>query len=207
MNNTTFDSYLQDGCGRCHLFQSPECKVHQWTDILEGLRELLRDAGLDEQMKWGTPCYMLEGKNVIMLASLRGCCAVSFLKGAALADTDGALVSPGPNTRFARQLRFTSFEEFLERRQQVVAHIQETIALERAGVEVELADDPEPLPDELAQALAADPELAASFDALTPGRQRSYLLHISGAKQPETRQRRVERCVDKIMAGKGFNER
>lgn len=206
MNNTTFDSYVQEGCGRCHLFQSPACKVHQWTDLLIELRELLLEAGLEEQMKWGTPCYMFEGKNIIMLSSLKGACVLGFLKGAALADEDHLLVSPGPNTRFARQLRFTSLAELIPRRAQIARYIQAAIALERAGIKVEVDDALAPLPLELDAALAADMELASAFEALTPGRQRSYILHISGAKQPQTRERRVERCVDKILAGKGFHD-
>lgn len=207
MNNTSVDSYLRDGCGRCEHYRTPECKVHRWTDGLEALRELLLESGLVEEMKWGSPCYTLNGKNVVMLVSRREYCALSFFKGAALADGDGVLVSPGPNSRFARLLTFRSLEEVMERRLQAARLVQQAIELERAGTKVTPSDAPEPVPVELEQRLAADPELRRAFESLTPGRQRSHILYIAGAKQSETREKRIERCVPKIAAGKGFNER
>lgn len=207
MNNTSFESYLQDGCGRCGKFQTPECKVHSWTDTLAALRELLLSFGLEEAMKWGSPCYMVDGKNVLMLASFKEHCALSFLKGAALADEDGLLESAGPNSRIVRMIKFRSLDDLSGRREQVALLIQLAIDAEKAGVRVEVDRQPEPMPEELEQRLIRDPLLAQAFDDLTPGRQRSHILYVGGAKQSATREARVERCVPKILEGRGFNER
>jgi len=207
MNTTSVDAYLRDGCGRCDLYQTPACKVHRWTAILEGLRALVRASGLVEEMKWGSPCYTLDGKNVAMLVSLKDHCALQFFKGAALPDDAGELEAPGPNSRFVRLLAFRSLAELERRRARAAWFLDRAIAIERDGTPVVVPDAREPMPAELEQRLAADPALAVAFAALTPGRQRSHLLHISGAKQAETRERRVDRCAPDIAAGRGFNER
>lgn len=206
MNNTSVDSYLAEGCGRCELFQTPQCKVHRWTEILVALRAMLRAAGLTEEMKWGSPCYTLAGKNVAMLVSLKESCALQFFKGAALHDPHGALDRAGPNSLAGRLLRFTALPQLIERRELVQDLLQQAIAVEQAGIKIAKPSAREPLPAELEQRLAADPELQRAFAALTPGRQRSHILHVSGAKQTETRQRRAERCVVEILAGRGFGE-
>jgi uncharacterized protein YdeI (YjbR/CyaY-like superfamily) len=207
MNNTSVDSYLQDGCGRCEHYKTPACKVHLWTKALVGLRELLLSSGLVEEMKWGSPCYTLGGKNVVMLMSFRESCALQFFKGAALVDDEGLLESPGPNSRFGRFLKFRSIEEVLARKAVTRRLVEQAILLERAGKKVVVASAPEPVPVELEQRLEADADLRRAFEALTPGRRRSHILHISGAKQSETRARRVDRCAPEILAGRGFNER
>ena len=207
MNNTSVDSYLQDGCGRCEHYKTPACKVHLWTNALVGLRELLLSSGLVEEMKWGSPCYTLGGKNVVMLMSFRESCALQFFKGAALVDDEGLLESPGPNSRFGRFLKFRSIEEVLARKAVTRRLVEQAILLERAGKQVVVASAPEPVPVELEQRLEADADLRRAFEALTPGRRRSHILHISGAKQSETRARRVDRCAPEILAGRGFNER
>lgn len=207
MNNTSVDSYLQDGCGRCDLFRTPECKVHLWTDALKALREILRDSALEETMKWGSPCYTFQGTNVILLTSLRRLCGISFLRGAAMRDEHGLLEKPGPNSRYARYMPFTDAAQVAEREPEIRAYIEEAIGLVRDGVRVDVGAETEPMPDELAERLDADEELRAAYERLTPGRQRSHILHVSGAKQSATRERRVEKCAGKILAGKGFNER
>lgn len=207
MITTSVDVYLRDGCGRCEHFKTPACKVRRWRPVLDALRELLLSTELVEEMKWGSPCYTLDGRNVVMLVALKESCALSFFKGAALADDDGALVSPGPNSRFTRLLRFTSLEEVAARRRQAARFIEQAIALERAGTKVTPRASAEAVPAELARRLAEDSAVRRAFEALTPGRRRSHVLHVSGAKQQETRERRVERCVPDILAGRGFNER
>lgn len=207
MNTTSVDAYLRDGCGRCDRYQTPDCKVHRWTDALAALRELVLASELTEEMKWGCPCYTLDGKNVVMIMALNDHCGLSFFKGAALDDADGVLQKPGPNSRIGRVIAFTSAEDVARMRPQVTRLLHQAIAAERAGVEVVVDDAPEPMPAELEQRLAVDPALRQAFEALTPGRQRSHILYVSGAKQPETRERRAERCAPKITAGKGFNER
>ncbi|MEB3221463.1 MAG: YdeI/OmpD-associated family protein [Candidatus Sericytochromatia bacterium] len=207
MPPTDVDAYLREGCGRCEHYRTPRCKVHPWRVGLEALREVLLAAGLQEAIKWGSPCYMLGGKNVAMLLSMRESFGLSFLKGAALQDAEGALEPPGPNSRHGRLLRFRSVEEALAGRPLAARYLAQAIALEQAGGGVIPEAPPEPMPEELAQRLAADPSLQQAFEALTPGRRRSHVLHVAGAKQPETRARRVERCGPAILAGKGFNER
>ena len=171
------------------------------------LRELVLAAGLVEEMKWGSPCYTLAGKNVVMLASFKDSCALSFFKGAALVNDEGALESPGPNSRFGRFLKFRSVEDVTARRALAVRLVDQAIALERAGTKVQVEPASEPVPAELEERLAKDDTLRQAFAALTPGRRRSHILHISGAKQSETRARRVDRCATDILAGRGFNER
>ena len=207
MNTTSVDSYLQDGCGRCEHYQTPACKVHRWTACLVRLREHACRSGLVETMKWGSPCYTLDGRNVAMIAAFKESCALSFFKGAALPDEGGLLESAGPNSHHARLLRFTTLEQVTSRADAIDRLLAAAIALERSGVKVERTAPREPIPDELAGRLAADAPLRAAFEALTPGRQRSHALHVAGAKQSETRARRVERCIPEILAGKGFNER
>lgn len=207
MNTTSVDAYLRDGCGRCDKYQTPACKVHRWTAPLVTLRALVLDAGLVEEMKWGSPTYTLDGKNVVMLAALVDHCGLQFFKGAALDDPDGVLESPGESSRFVRFLRFRTEADVLARRAVARRLVAQAIALERAGTKVEPKGGPEPVPVELEERLAADPRLAKAFAALTPGRRRSHVLHVSGAKQSATRARRVEKCLVDILAGRGFNER
>lgn len=207
MNNTSVDSFLADGCGRCDHFRTPQCKVHQWTEPLGVLRQLLRASELTEEMKWGSPCYTLDGKNVVMLAAFTDHCAISFLQGALLTDEGGRLERPGANTHAARVVRFTTAGEVRAQRAALQGFVEEAVALARSGARVPPPPQSEPVPEELQARLDADPALRAAFEALTPGRQRSYVLHVSGAKQSRTRAARVERCIPKIHAGKGFHER
>lgn len=207
MNRISVEAYLRDGCGRCDKYQTPACKVHRWTPALEQLRGFALAAGLTEEMKWGSPCYTLAGKNVAMLVSLLDCCALQFFQGAALADPDGTLEAPGPNSRFVRMLKFRGVAEVAERSAQVEQYLRQAVALAQGGVKVVPAPAAEPMPPELAARLAVDLELRAAFEALTPGRRRSHVLHIGGAKQADTRLRRLERCVPEILAGRGLQER
>lgn len=206
MNRGDVDSYLADGCGRCEKYRTPDCKVHHWAEVLVPLRDLLRETELDEQLKWGSPCYSLDGRNVVMITAFNDRAGLSFFKGVLLDDPDGLLQAPGPNSQAVRELRFTSSDEVEAHRDEVRRFLDEAIELERSGANVEFAKEPEPMPDELRARLDDDPTLAAAFDALTPGRQRSHILHVGGAKKSETRVNRVEKCAPRILAGKGFNE-
>ncbi len=206
MNNTSVDSWLTDGCGRCEHYRTPQCKVHDWTELLVELREVLRESGLLETMKWGSPCYTLDGKNVVMLTALRDYCAISFFKGSLIDDPERRLEAPGPSSQAARLFKFTSLEQVRANRGLAAAYVARAIEIERSGQRVEFRSD-EPVPDELQVILDGDPAVAAAFEALTPGRKRSYVLHVSGAKQARTREARAERCIPKILAGRGFNER
>ncbi len=207
MNRDSVDAYLSDGCGRCDRYKTPQCKVHLWTEALVQLRAILLESGLTEAMKWGSPCYALDGKNVVMLVSRNDYCALSFFKGALLTDERDVLAPPGPNSQAARLLTFTSARQVEASREYASRLITQAIELERSGAKVQFRRSPGPVPDELQARLNADAELRAAFSALTPGRQRSHILHVSGAKQRKTREARVARCVPKILEGRGFNER
>lgn len=201
------ETYLAKGCGRCEHFGTPECKVLLWTDTLLALRALLRSTELVESMKWGSPCYAVEGHgNVLMLTSFRRYAALSFFKGALLDDPDERLDRPGPNSQAMRLLPFQTADEVAAQEASIRGFVAQAIALEKAGARVDFKSD-EPMPEELQEMLDAQPEVAEAYEALTPGRQRSYRLHVGGAKQAATRVSRAEKCIPKILAGKGFNER
>ncbi len=205
MNNTSVESYLAEGCGRCEHYQTPQCKVHLWTEELLALREILRSSGLEETMKWGSPCYTFDGKNVAMMGSFRDYCSISFFKGVLLEDPEGVLEAPGPNSRHARLLKFRSMDDVERLASQALNFLNQALEIQKKGLKVDAAEA-EPLPDELEARLLSEDGLWEAYEALTPGRQRSFILHVSGAKNPETRVRRAEKCVPKIWAGKGFNE-
>lgn len=205
MNNESVDSYLRRGCGRCDFYDTPRCKVHAWSTELAALRQLLLATELEETMKWGTPCYTLDGANVAQLAALRDRCVLSFFKGSLIESE--LLVRSGPNSHVARQLELTSLEQVHTQAAPITRLVEQAIALERSGAKVPARTETEPMPEELSEMLEANPEVAAAFADLTPGRQRSYRLHVGGAKQAKTRAARAERCIPKILAGRGFNER
>ena len=207
MNRESVDHYLEVGCGRCALGGTPACKVHRWTPILVALRAQLRAAGLTEEMKWGSPCYTAHGKNVVMLTSLVDACALGFFQGVALPDPAGLLEKQGPNMQTARSVFFRHPDEVTARGPAVAALIEAAIAFAASGAKIPRVAAPEPVPDALAALLDADPALRAAFDALTPGRRRSHILHVAGAKQRETQDRRAARCAPEILAGRGFQER
>lgn len=207
MNTTDVDSYLRDGCGRCRHYRTPACKVHRWTPALVALRALLRASGLTETLKWGSPCYTLDDKNVVMLAAFVDHCALTFFRGAELPDPDGVLEPPGPNSRHARMLRFRAGDDVGARRALVQRLLQQAIALQQAGARPRRPAEAEPVPAELQRRLDDDAGLRRAFAALTPGRRRSHVLHVAGAKQAATRARRAEACAPVILAGRGWNER
>ncbi len=201
------DDFLRDGCGRCERAATPACKVNDWREVLVALRVLALESGLVEDRKWGFPCYTLDGKNVLMVTVFKEHAALSFFKGAAMTAGEGLLEAPGASSRFMRLLKVRSVAELRGRRPAAKALIEQAIALERAGTKVDAAPASEPVPDELNERLSRDRALRRAFDALTPGRRRSHILHVAGAKQPETRARRVDKCAEAILAGRGFNER
>jgi uncharacterized protein YdeI (YjbR/CyaY-like superfamily) len=181
--------------------------VHRWAAELRALRALLMSCGLTEERKWGMPCYTFKGKNVIMLFAWKDCCALSFFKGVLLTDTDGLLQLPGENSHEGRIVRFTSMQQIIEHEPALRTLVFEAIDAEEKGIKIPARPAAaQPMPEELATRLAADPALREAFTRLTPGRQRGYLLHIAGAKQNATREARIDRCAPSILAGKGLNE-
>lgn len=178
----------------------------QWPREIRALRPLLLVAGLDEEIKWGKPCYSHDDANVAIVQEFSDNLALMFFKGILLDDPAGVLEEVGPNSHAARRIVFTSVEDVETQADVVTAYVEQAIAVEEAGTEVPPRPEEELAP-QLAGRLAGDPELAASFDGLTPGRQREYNLHVSGAKQASTRERRVDRIVARILEGKGLRDR
>ena len=201
------DHYLAQGCMRCPLGGTPECKVHDWQDELKELRRIVLESGLTEELKWKIPCYTFEGSNVALVSAFKEYASLSFFKGVLLKDELGLLTQPGPNSQAVRQFKFTDVNTIIELEAVIKAAIQEAIEVEKAGLQVELKKNPEPLPDELQAFFDEDPAFQAAFEALTPGRQRGYILFFSGAKQSQTRTSRIEKYLPQIMAGKGMQDR
>jgi uncharacterized protein YdeI (YjbR/CyaY-like superfamily) len=180
----------------------------RWRAEMVALREIMRGAGLDEAVKWGKPCYGIAGGNVAIMQPFKACLGLMFFKGALMADPADVLRDQGENSQAARRIEFRSVGEVEALAEVVRAYLAEAVALERSGAKVAFAAKRAlDLPDALVDAFDADPDLKAAWDALTPGRQRGYVLHISGAKQAATQRARVERHRDRIMAGKGLNDR
>jgi len=180
-----------------------------WRDEAITLRDILLDGGLEEQMKWGKPCYSAAGGgNIVIIQRMKSFLALMFFKGALLKDPKGLLREQGPNSRSAKRLEFTSVEEISRQASAIKALLKEAIAVENAGLSVKKLDPSAiDLPDELERAMAEDAALSNAFKALTPGRQRGYALYIADAKQSATRAGRVEKCRQKILDGKGFHDR
>jgi len=171
------------------------------------LRRIILECGLTEEVKWGVPCYTFEGNNIFLLRAFKDICSVSFFKGVLLEDAEGVLVAPGKNSQASRVFRFTSVQQVNEQEDLLKRYIFEAIEVEKAGLQVEFKKNSEPIPEELQAKLDEDPFFRAAFEALTPGRQRGYILHISGAKQSATRASRVEKHVPRILEGKGIHDR
>ena len=198
--------YFIDGCGRCDLHATDACKARIWSAPLALLREALLASGLKEEVKWGQPTYTLNGKNVAMIYSFKDSCGISFFKGVLLQDDAKILVPAGSSSNVARLLKITSATQVAELEPHIHAYIAEAIALEKSGAKVPKPTEREPMPETLAHWLENDPQLQTAWDLLTPGRQRSYILHVGSAKQEQTQLNRIEKCIPKIYAGKGFNE-
>ena len=174
---------------------------------MDALRAVALSAGLDEALKWGKPCFTAGG-NVAIVQPFKDFVALMFFKGSLLADPAGLLRDQGENSQAARRLEFRALAEVTAGQDALRRFLAEAVALERAGAKVPFAARRElVLPDELVNALDADPELAAAWAALTPGRQRSWVLHFAGAKKAETRVARVAKAAAAVMTGKGWNER
>ncbi len=181
-------------------------RTKRWQDETQKLRSILLDCGLDEDLKWGKPCFMLAGKNVAIIQPFKEHCSLMFFKGTLLQDTHGLLRSQGENTQSARRLEFTSEPQI--KKAVVASYVRQAIAVEKAGLTVDFeAKGALKLPEELTQALHKDRRLGQAFHALTPGRRRAYVLHFMGAKRPTTRIARIEKCTPRILAGKGMNDR
>jgi uncharacterized protein YdeI (YjbR/CyaY-like superfamily) len=177
-----------------------------WKEAYQKLRIILLDGGLTEELKWGCPCYTIDKKNVVLIHGFKDYCALLFHKGALLKDERGILIQQTENVQSARQVRFKSVHEVVKLKPVLKAYIHQAVEVEKAGLKVALKKPSEfKMPEEFALKLKALPELKKAFNALTPGRQRSYLLYFSSARQSKTREARIEKNVERIMAGKGLD--
>jgi len=182
-------------------------KTTKWREELKLLRSIVLSCGLTENLKWGVPCYTLDEKNIVLLHVFKDYCAILFFKGALLADINGILVQQTKNVQAARQIRFSGAREIVNQKTTIKAYIYEAIEAEKAGLKVDLKQTQEfESPDEFNQKLKTTPGLKKAFEALTPGRQRAYLLYFSAAKQAKTREARVHKYLAQILKGKGLDD-
>ena len=182
-------------------------KNEKWQTAIEKLRTIVLSCGLTEELKWGCPCYSLEKRNIVLIHVFKEYCAVLFFKGALLNDANNILIQQTDNVQAARQARFTNIKEVVVQEKILKAYIYEAIEVEKAGLKVTLKKTKEfDMPEEFKKKLDKNATLKKAFYALTPGRQRGYLLHFSTAKQSTTRESRIEKCTPQIFAGKGLND-
>jgi uncharacterized protein YdeI (YjbR/CyaY-like superfamily) len=182
-------------------------KAKKWQEELKKLRTIVLDCQLSEELKWGVPCYTLRENNVVLIHVFKQYCALLFFKGALLKDDKGILIQQTKNVQAARQIRFTNVREIVEMETILKAYIHEAMEVEKAGLKVSFRKTTEfIIPDEFQKKLDAIPSLKTAFAALTPGRQRAYLLHFSAPKQSKTRESRIEKCMRQILKGKGLND-
>jgi uncharacterized protein YdeI (YjbR/CyaY-like superfamily) len=182
-------------------------KAKKWREEIKKLRMIILDCGLTEELKWGVPCYTFQKSNIVLIHVFKEYCALLFFKGALLNDANGILIQQTENTQAARQIRFTNVREIVEMEPILKAYISEAIEVEKTGLEVNFKKTTEfIIPEEFQNKLDEIPALKTAFDALTPGRQRAYILYFSAPKQSKTRESRVEKFMLQILNGKGLND-
>ena len=182
-------------------------KTKKWQEEFEKLRMIILDCGLTEELKWGVPCYSFEKRNIVLIHGFKEYCAILFFKGALLKDAKSILIRQTENVQAARQIRFTNVREIVKMETVLKAYINEAIKEEKAGLKVEFKKAAEfIIPEEFQIKLDENPSLKAAFEALTPGRQRAYILYFSAPKQSKTRESRVEKCIHRILDGIGLND-
>lgn len=191
---------------RCKYGGSPQCKVHNWILELELLREICLESGLQEDLKWSVPVYTDAGKNIVTVNALKESANIGFFKGVLLKDPAGLLQQQG-NLQSDRLIKFRAVNEILAVREHIEAYIQEAIAIERSGKKVLFKKNPEALPQELLDLFKAEPDFEHAFKALSPGRQRGYIIYFAAAKQAQTRLKRIEKYKSQIFAGIGLHDR
>ena len=204
---TEIEDYFTLGCGRCDRHATATCSTRRWADGLAALRRICLDAGLTETVKWGHPCYTLAGRNVAILGALQTSFRLGFFNAALLTNPDGLLERQGPNTQNPDSIRFTDASQVTDRAPAIRALLTQAMAHAKAGTRPPKTPAEIDLPDDLIEALDADPDLAEAFHALTPGRQRSYVIALSSAKTQATRDTRIAKYRPLILTGKGAQER
>jgi uncharacterized protein YdeI (YjbR/CyaY-like superfamily) len=182
-------------------------KANKWQKELKKLRAIVLDCPLTEELKWGVPCYTFQKSNIVLIHVFKEYCAILFVKGALLKDAKGILVQQTKNVQAARQIRFTNIRQVAELEPVLKAYIHEAIEVEKSGLKVELKKTADfDVPEELQKKLDKNRALKTAFGALTPGRQRGYILYFAAAKQSKTRESRIEKCMPRILKGKGLND-
>lgn len=182
-------------------------EAKKWQKEQEELREIALDCQLTEELKWGTPCYTFQNSNIVLIHAFKDYCALLFFKGALLSDTDGILIQQSKNVQAARQIRFTNLQQIKDQKSILKTYIYQAIEVEKAGLKVKLKKTKEfEVAAEFKKKLDQDSKLEAAFKALTPGRQRAYLLHFSSPKQSKTRESRIEKAIASILEGNGLND-
>lgn len=204
---TVVEDFFAKGCGRCARFDTPQCSARQWGDGLRQLRAICLSVGLQETVKWGQACYVHAGRNIAIMSAQRSSFVLGFFNAALMKDPQSVLEKPGPNTQHANTIRFTATGQVAAREATVAAYLREAMTYAEKGERPPRTTAAPDLPDELVEALEADVELAEAFHALTPGRQRSYVINLAGARKPETRIARIAKFREKILSGKGAQER
>lgn len=203
---TDIEDFFTKGCGRCERFATADCSTRRWAKGLQALRGICRDAGLAETVKWGHPCYMHAARNIAIVGAFRGDFRLTFFNAGLLSDPEGILEKQGPNTRHSDMIRFADNAQPAAMAPVITAYLKEAMGYAEAGLKPAKAAGDIELPDELVEALDADPELAEAFNALTPGRRKSYVINLNTTKNPATRIARIDRFRPKILAGKGATE-
>jgi len=181
-------------------------KAKKWQEEFEKLRMIILPSGLTEELKWGKPCYTFQDSNILIIQGFKEYCALMFCKGALLRDPKGILIQQTKHVQAARQIRFTNVREIVNMESILRAYIHEAIEAEKAGLKVHFKKNPEPIPEELQNKLDEIPALKTAFEALTPGRQRGYILYFTAAKHSKTREARVEKWMAQILNGKGLDD-
>jgi uncharacterized protein YdeI (YjbR/CyaY-like superfamily) len=204
---TVLEDFFTKGCGRCDRFDTPECSALRWSTGIAALRRICLDLGLVETLKWGHPCYMHAGRNIVLIGALREDLRLGFFNAALMTDPEGVLTKQGPNTQHPDAMRFTANTQVAAMERSVRAYLAEAMRYAEAGIKPTKTAQEIELPDELTEALEADAELAEAFAALTPGRQRSYVIVLGALKKPESRVARIAKLRGHILAGKGAQDR
>ena len=182
-------------------------KEKKWNSEISELRKIILDCELNEELKWGVPCYTFEKGNIVLIHVFKDYCAILFFKGSLLKDAKGILIQQTKNVQSARQIRFTNVQEIVKLKTSIKAYVKEAIKVEKSGFEVDYKKTSEyQIPEEFQNKLDKTLILKTAFKALTPGRQRAYILYFSAAKQSKTRESRVDKCLKKILNGKGLND-
>lgn len=182
-------------------------KAEKWRDEFNTLRLIILECGLNEELKWGCPCYTFQNGNIVLIHGFKDYCALLFFKGALMPDVQGILIQQTANVQAGRQIRFTNVQEIAAMESILKAYIYEAIEVEKAGLKVDFKKNTERIiPDELLRKFETIPDLKSAFDALTQGRQRAYIFYFSQPKQSKTREARVEKCIPKILSIKGLDD-